>query len=181
MQENFDVYKYINYYFNHTYNVVLAWKDIQLILIENKIIDEVEYNKINSLIIWHDNSKISKEEFLGYGLKFFPVDNNAKNDELFKEAWEHHKENNLHHHQSLKYYQGKYKKCYLIEMICDWIAMGWETGSLAQEYYEQNKNKIELTNEDKKIIEDIFLLINKSCCLSNHKATDKEKAILYFR
>ncbi len=181
MQENFDVHKYINYYFNHTYNVVLAWKDIQLCLIENMIIDEEEFNKINFLIIWHDNSKISKEEFFGYGLKFFPLDKSEKNNELFKEAWEHHKNNNLHHHQRLKNYQGKDKKCYLIEMICDWIAMGWETGSLAQEYYELNKDKIDLLYEDKRFIDDIFILIDKSGCLSNHKVTDSEKAFLYFK
>lgn len=172
MQEEFDVHKYVTYYFNHTYNVVLAWKDIRHILIEKDVINEEEYQKINHLIVWHDNSKLSKEEFAGYGLKFF---GEGRNDELFKEAWKHHKENNLHHHQSLKDYDGKDKKCYLIEMICDWLAMGWEMDSLGFDYYEQNKNKIELPEEDKKIIEYIFFLINNSNCFSRHKVTEKEK------
>lgn len=180
MQEKFDVYGYINYYFNHTYNVVLAWKDIQVPLIENEIINEIEFNKINQLIIWHDNSKISKEEFEGYGLKFFPLGNTKNNDESFKQAWKHHKENNLHHHQSLKDYEGPYRKCYLIEMICDWIAMGWETGSLAQDYYESNKNQFGLLEEDNKLIQKVFLLINENNCFSNTRVTDKEKALLYF-
>lgn len=179
-QEKFNVYEYINYYFNHTYNVVLVWKNIQLLLIENKIINESEFNKINQLIIWHDNSKISKEEFDGYGLKFFSLGDNKNSEESFKQAWKHHKENNLHHHQSLKDYNGPDRKCYLIEMICDWIAMGWETGNLAQDYYETNKDKIELSEEDKKLIEYIFILIKDNNCFSNTKVTEKEKALLYF-
>jgi len=181
MQEKFDVYGYINYYLNHTYNVVLAWKDIRMPLIENKVIDEFEFNKINEQIIWHDNSKISKEEFNAYGVKFFPLSTTEKNQEEFKKAWEHHKENNLHHHQSLKDYNGPYRKCYLIEMICDWIAMGWETGNLAQDYYQNNKEKIDLDGEDKKIIECIFELIKQNNCISNGKVTNKEKALLYFK
>jgi|GEM_PF-6594001 len=180
VQEKFDVYGYIDYYFNHTYNVVLAWKDIQIPLIKNQLIDESEFNKINNLIIWHDNSKISKEEFEGYGLKFFPLEEFRNNEESFKQAWKHHKEHNLHHHQSLKDYNGPDRKCYLIEMICDWIAMGWETGNLAQDYYESNKNNINLLEEDKKLIEKVFLLIKENNCFSNTKINDKEKVLLYF-
>lgn len=180
MDEKFDVYGYINYYFNHTYNVVLAWKDIQLPIIKAMIIDEQEFNKINQLIIWHDNSKISKEEFAGYGMKFFPLNTTKNVDEIYKQAWKHHKENNLHHHQSLKNYTGPDRKCYLIEMICDWIAMGWETGTLAEDYYESNKGKIELLEEDKILIEKVFMLIKESNCLSKSNITEEGKSALYF-
>jgi len=181
MQENFDVYGYINYYFNHTYNVVLAWKDIQQTLLENKVINKLEFDKINELIIWHDNSKISKEEFEAYGLKFFPLGATEFDEEIFKKAWQHHKENNLHHHQTLKEHKGQYHICYLVEMICDWIAMGWETNNLAQDYYQNNKEKIDLCEDDKNIIKYIFELIKQNKCISNGQITNKEKSLLYFK
>lgn len=181
MGYNFDVLKYFDYYRNHTYNVVLAWKDIQTILIENEIISEEEFKTINHLIIWHDNSKISKEEFAGYGEKFFPLDEKTTNIDNFKNAWDHHKNNNLHHHQSLGQYSGSNRKCYLIEMICDWIAMGWEMNLLAEDYYNENKEKIKLLKEDHQMINDIFTLIKQGDCFSKGHVSSKEKTLILLK
>jgi len=181
VEYNFDVRGYFNYYATHTYNVVLAWKDIQTALIENDFINEPEYEKIKQLIIRHDDSKISEEEFSGYGEKFYPLDNSNIDLDSFKKAWEHHKKNNLHHYQTLKEYNGSDKKCYLIEMICDWIAMGWETGTLAETYYTENKEQLLLSEEDNKIVNQVFSLIKENNCFSKGYVSDEDKASLYFK
>lgn len=180
MENGFNPMEYFNYYMNHTYNVLLAWKDIRDVLYDSEVINDKEYDKINRLIIWHDNSKIEKEEFNAYGMKFFGKEKTEEANDQFKEAWNHHKSKNLHHHQSLAEYNGLDKKCYIIEMLCDWIAMGWEMGSLAQEYYIDIKEKIELSNEDKILIEKIFYLIKENKCYSDHKITNEEKRLIYY-
>ena len=179
--------KYMYYYFRHTYNVVLAWKDIQDILIENGIISEEEFKKINHIIIWHDNSKIDAAEFEAYAAKFYPelLETDAEGLETikikFKAAWEHHKKENLHHWQTLKDYTESDWKCYLVDLVCDWIAMGWEPGSLYYEYYEQNKDTIDLPAEYKKQLEIIISLIRSSGCYANGKITSEQKARLLFK
>ena len=182
-----DTMKYFEYYTKHTYKVVLAWKDIQDILIENHIINEEEFSKINNLIIWHDNSKIDQEEFDAYAAKYYPIVSEttiSSTDEInnnFKSAWEHHKKYNLHHHQTLKTYQGVDWKCYLIDMICDWIAMGWETGTLAYDYYQENKDKIDLPFEYKIFLEETLSLIINNQCYANEPFSTEKQAILVFK
>ena len=163
MAQAFDVIAYFDYYRRHTYNVVLAWKDIQDLIIENKIINKEEFDKINRLIIWHDNSKIAAEEFAAYGAKFYPIGsiNKEESKAVFKVAWEHHKAKNIHHHQTLKDYKGDDWICYLIELICDWIAFGWETGDLIHEYYDKNKEQIDLPIEYKNKLESILAFDKK--------------------
>lgn len=39
------------HYFKHIYYVVLAWKQIQDLLIDNNLISDMEFDKINQLII----------------------------------------------------------------------------------------------------------------------------------
>jgi hypothetical protein len=182
----FNVLGYIKYYQRHTYYVVLAWKDIQNILIENGIINEDEFNRINHLILCHDNSKIDEEEFEAYGTKFYPLKSDVPIvqediDTAFKAAWAHHKANNIHHHQTLKDYQGSDWKCFLIEMLCDWIAMGWETGTLASDYYQMHKEKIDLPIEYKVLLEELLNLINKSECYANGQFSNEKEAELAFK
>ncbi len=64
----------------------------------------MEFDRINPLIIWHDNSKISDDEWLSYATKFYPIGNqdSMQVKEDFKKAVEHHKFSNLHHFESLQ-------------------------------------------------------------------------------
>ena len=181
--EIFNVWKYFEYYMNHTYNVVLAWKAIQDILLENEIINEDEFTKINMLIAWHDNSKINSDEFSAYGAKFFPV-KEAKDigsAEDFKLAWDVHKSKNLHHHQSLNNYTESDWKCYIVEMICDWIAMGFETDTSACKYYEQQRENIVLPDEYRMLLEKILSCINAADDDVYKKPNSKTEARLIFK
>lgn len=175
---------HFTHYMKHTLYVVLAWKEIQDIILDNNLINEEEFKKINQLIIWHDNSKISKEEWLPYARQFNPLgyaDSNKVKKE-FKQAVTHHKKNNLHHFESLKNYIGPDWKCYIIEMICDYIAMGWEFDNYIFEYYEKSKEKIVLPTLYQNYLDEI---LNALKCPSMHyinePLTKKRIAYLQFK
>lgn len=184
MQTNCNQRLYFMHYLKHTYFVVLAWKQIQDIIIENNLINETEFQKINQLIIYHDNSKISKEEWLPYARKFNPIGNQDidKVSAEFKEAVKHHKGNNFHHFELLKTYIGPYWKCYIIEMICDYIAMGWEFGTYIFEYYDANKEKIDLPIPYQEYLDEVLnLLRDPSMHPIQEPLTHKRISSLYFK
>lgn len=49
----------------------------------------------------------------------------------------------------------------IIHMVIDWTAMGYKFGDTAQQYYESNKDKIELSDEHKMFMYEIFDRLNK--------------------
>jgi hypothetical protein len=186
-QIEFNAKAYFEYYVKHTSNVVLAWSIIRDFLIEERVINENELEKINNLVVWHDNSKINLDEFSAYALRFYPCVGklDEKNQKLiknnFKKACKIHKKSNLHHHETLKNYQGKDLICYVIEMICDWIAMGWETDFTALQYYEMKKEELELPKATRQTVEKILELINKKNSTVYEPKTEKEKIRLWIR
>lgn len=156
--------KYMEHYFTHTYFCVLAWKAIRNELLEAKVITESEFSLINHLVAWHDDSKISEEEFGPYavGLYSESKDDPEIHSQLI-EAIKHHKENNIHHHETLANYKGDDWKCYVVELICDYIAMGWEFKNYLFEYYQANKDKINLPPEYKEYLELVMSIIREKC------------------
>lgn len=177
--------RYFDYYARHTYLVVLAWKYIQDILLEHNLITEEEFIKINNLIIWHDNSKISKEEFIPYACRFYPSEEVLSPEETayikskFKEAVKHHKENNIHHYETLRNYQGEDWRCYIIEMICDYIAMGWQFDNYLFEYYESIKEKLNFPLEYAEYLNNVLAILkDPSMHYIEEPLTMKREAIL---
>jgi hypothetical protein len=108
--------------------------------------DDVLWHNIRQQVCFHDLSKFSKEEFIEYQQAFFPVGKKSQ----IGQAWEHHKENNHHHWETLK------DNLDVVHMIIDWTAMGYKFGDTAQEYYENNIDRIEVTADQKKIMYEIF-------------------------
>jgi ubiquitin-protein ligase len=97
----------------------------------------------------HDDSKLSHEEFIPYRKKFFPCSQDAKKvfEDEFDLAWEHHKKKNPHHWEywlKNKPSTPYDKSLYAVEMICDWMAMGYKFGDTAEQFYQNNKHKITL-------------------------------------
>lgn len=150
------------HYFRHIYYVVLAWKLICEYMISHDLITEEEFRKINHLIAWHDNSKISEEERCGYQKLYLKNKSEEEKREVLSAIY-HHKKNNLHHYESLKDYHGDDWKCYVIELICDYIAMGWELENSLFEYYEEFKEKIDLPKEYKEYLENVLNILKESC------------------
>lgn len=138
--------EYLDYIERHYDNVQKAWK-----MINDKcagfrfLYDDFVWHSINLEVKSHDMSKLSEQEFTQYRQYFFPCKNEEKNKLLFEGAWENHKNNNDHHWQKwVKESQGfPYADMYLVMNIVDWVAMGFEFGNTAREYYENNKDKID--------------------------------------
>ena len=91
----------------------------------------------------------------------------------FDKAWEHHFKVNKHHwnhwcyNWELNESGVPLNECklsiplemsdrYIIEMICDWTAMGYKFENTAKDFYLKNKNKIELNPKTKYKVELIF-------------------------
>lgn len=132
--------------------------------LDTKLWDNYQYEGLKAMIQSHDLSKLDDEEFGAYRRNFFPLNEEEKefNKSCFKTAWEHHKEFNPHHWQSrvgktFDKYSGFEGSYYAIENAMDWIAMAYEFNEIPlNKYYLENKDKIELSNNDKYIIEKVY-------------------------
>ena len=158
--------EYIEYIDNHQANVWNAWcKNMNLFLdIFPFLSDLVNQKKIQNNIIIHDKSKYSDEEFEPYRIQFFSINDKEKegNKENFDMAWKHHYTNNMHHWNYWVNEKGEAKEMddfSIIEMICDWMAMGVQFNNTAAEYYEKNKDKINLASNTRIKVESILIKI----------------------
>lgn len=103
-------------------------------------------------ILKHDASKYDTEEYEPYRANFFPISEGEKkvNAEKFKRASNRHCLINLHHWNAWVNHNGEAKEMYIvyiIEMVCDWIAMGRSFNNTAKEFYESKKDDIILHPE----------------------------------
>ena len=140
--------EYLNYFERHYDNVQMAWK-----LINDRcqhkdfrfIYDDFVWHSIDSAIKMHDESKLSAGEFTQYRNYFFPVDGEEKDKLSFNFAWGHHLDQNEHHWENWTTKDNlMYGDIFVVQMVCDWVAMGFEFGDTAKDYYEKNKDKIKL-------------------------------------
>ena len=147
--------EYKNYINNHKLTVQRVWNELQLkskneFFILNKELNE----KISKRILCHDDSKYSIEEFDPYRKFFYPTNNEKKNYQDFRLAFQIHYSKNDHHWEywldkdGNPVNRGDLRDETIIEMFCDWQAMSYMFGDTPQEYYEKNKHKIKLLKED---------------------------------
>lgn len=174
MREELNKFReYLDYIERHYDNVQTAWNLIQT-KCKGKgfrfLTDDFCWHQINYDIVNHDYSKLSKEEFTAYRRKFFPTNtekmlesSDSKGDlkeqveKDFLKAWHHHKNNNLHHWQSWTAQKPTpYDDCFVVMMMVDWVAMGFEFGDTAKSYYEKNKDQIKLPEWSVKLMYEIF-------------------------
>jgi len=155
--------EYLDYLEEHYNNVQKAWKEIQDKCFDLWFVrDEFYFNAMSNRIRIHDESKLSCDEFVQYRAHFFPTkkeqsDNNL-NKSLFVKAWEHHQNHSTHHwghfyHDPCDVYKGLL--C-IVEMICDWMAMGYKFGDNAHTYYESNKHEMTIREDDEEFMYMIF-------------------------
>jgi hypothetical protein len=165
--------EYKQYINEHIANVQKAWNELQE-LAKNECFtfyyDDFINRQICYLIDNHDQDKYNHNIFDSYRKNFFPINEKEKkkNKKRFEFAWKYHWTNNPHHHQFWKSFDivwGKYPQipyqCFLIEMICDWQAMGYKFGDNAYEYYYANKDDIFIYPEWVEYLESILELYNK--------------------
>jgi hypothetical protein len=143
--------EYLNYIEEHKKNVAEIWKCLQKRCKGNYLLDDFTYNIIDELIITHDESKKSGHEFSRYRAKFFPCKTEKTGDlkdsieENFKYACNFHYNSNPHHWEfwvMVRDVPIKMPLKYVIEMLCDWSAMGLKFGDLPSNFYNKNKPKM---------------------------------------
>ena len=158
MEIKYDAWAFFADYNKHIKFVIYAWLTIRDFIWEQGLLTDAEYKKVNNLIALHDDSKMSKEEYNAYATWFFPTEDvdreNFKGE--FKKAVAHHKQANLHHFESLRNYKGPWWRCYIIEMICDYIAMGWKLGHFIFEYYDEHKEEMGLPKEYQEYLDKVL-------------------------
>jgi hypothetical protein len=145
---------YMYYIKNHIKNVHEAYHTAESAF--RDIFPDVYDNreKLNILVANlknHDKSKFDNEEFFAYRNKFFPVNNNDldpdKIEEYFNIAWLHHIHNNPHHPNHWVLVEGDKIKIfdmpdiYIIEMLCDWMAMSKYYNSTTLGYWKSESAK----------------------------------------
>lgn len=124
--------------------------------------DDCTWHTLRQEVCHHDISKFSAEEFVQYRDRFFPLHiPSAEDYASFDKAWEHHKANNTHHHESIRTDGRGNTEKDLVHMLVDWVAMGYKFGKTAKEYYEANKHNIKLLPEHEKFIYTIFERLDK--------------------
>jgi len=130
------------------------------------VADDVSWHTLRVEVEYRDLSKFSKEEFVQYRDFFFPVNDEDKKNSGMDTAWENHKVKNPHHHETVK------NRLDVIHMIIDWTAMGYKFGDTAQQYYETNKDKINLTDDQIKIMYEVFHRITARTKVKRGKTDD---------
>ena len=165
-----DIYK--EYIDNHRQNVQKAWTIMKsnsecMIHISKYLNTSIEaaIDLIDNLIINHDMSKYDEFEFNAYRKEFYPVseDEKEENKPMFDAAWKHHYYNNLHH-WNWWYETGNMdnmKLPYVVEMICDWEAMGYKFGNTSRQWYDENRDKIKLGELQRKFAETLMNIMHK--------------------
>lgn len=165
--------KYCDYVEEHLLNVQKAWGILKEALKgENVIYDDHLFFNIDGQIKDHDLSKMMSAEFMPYANWFFgdhgkewesmDVDHEAEHiclKEDFNRAWDHHKKYNPHHWQSACPELVRFPNqnaCHIVCMVADWMAMGMKFGDTAEEYYDTNKEKIDLPEWAVTFLELIF-------------------------
>jgi len=147
--------EYLDYLEDHIRNVEKAWKILQDKCKNFKFIyDDGSFFYLDAKIKEHDLSKFSEFEFIQYRKAFYPTSHESKYD--MSEAWEHHKKNNDHHWENWKNSEDADQYLCLVHNIVDWMAMGLHLGNTAQEYYENNKDKIKLPKWARNRMYEIF-------------------------
>ena len=153
-------HQYIRYIDKHIENVEKAFYELALCPYLNHIMNEYTCAKLYDQIKVHDESKYEVEEFDAYRKNFYPINKQEKEDNKkdFDKAWEHHLKNNRHHWQSRQYDKEFTMQIQIdiLENVCDWLAMGYTFGDRPYQYYEKNKDKINLPKKDREFLEKII-------------------------
>jgi len=151
---------YLDYIENHLRNIEKAWGVLQEKCKDMRFIyDDYVFHEIRGHLEQHDVSKLSPEEFVQYRVKFYPTEHEDANSADFAAAWEHHKGENPHHWENwaaTEFFNPYAGEVHCVCMVADWMAMGYQFGDTAREYYEKNKDRIELPEWAVRFIHEIF-------------------------
>lgn len=135
--------KYLDYIEDHLVNVAKAFSELSDACNgkEHWVGDDCSWYTLHHEVMNHDLSKFSKEEFVQYRDNFFPINDSDKENSCFDAAWENHKTQNRHHHETADNYHD------LVHMVVDWVAMSYKFNDNPRDFYEKTKPKMNLKPE----------------------------------
>lgn len=125
------------------------------------------------LMLTHDLSKLSPQEFFGYANFFYGEGRNAEKHSTryklakaeYDRAWNNHQHFNKHHWQYylLTDYKGNIEpipmpSIYILEMVADWIGAGktYNSSNNVIQWYEKNESNIILHKQTRNSLEIIL-------------------------
>ncbi len=150
--------EYLDYLREHILNVKKAWEEVQSKCKDMRVVwDDYYFHWLDSEVRFHDVSKFSEHELVQYRKSFYKLKSEEKYD--MSQAWEHHKSSNTHHWENWIAKEMSHPnewEIHCTHMVIDWMAMGYKFGDTAKEYYETNKDRIDLPDYAVKYIYDIF-------------------------
>jgi len=183
--------EYCNYVEEHLVNVGKAWTILQQAIGDDAIIKtDQTFWHIHRLIEEHDISKLSISEFIPYAEWFFSQygknlgsihrtpffeREHKMRKAAFSYAWTHHQACNPHHWENWtkadEAFTGE-NECHVVCMVVDWMAMGMKFGESAEEYYQHEKENIDLPRWAVDFLEFIFLSLRDSTIHLTRRTND---------
>ncbi len=157
--------EYLDYLEEHIENIRRAHDEVMRACSEMWFAkDDVFWHTLRQVVCEHDMSKFGAEEFVQYANAFYAdryVDEQHAKAALAT-AWEHHKANNPHHHESAAC------DLDLVHMVIDWTAMGYRFGDTAEQFYRKHAEEMNFSDAQVDFLNEIFT------CISAAKSTAKE-------
>lgn len=151
---------YEDYIISHKQGVVDAYYKIKETCADMEFIsDEKLSARLINCISNHDNSKHDFEEFDAYRQHWYPMDGEEVDEVEYQKAWIHHYLSNPHHWEywlENDVEDHEFELLSTVEMVCDWMSVGSSCGNTAKEFYEQNKEKIRISDWKRTLITEIF-------------------------
>ena len=153
----------------------------------DKIFPDLNRHQLSMIIVHHDMSKLTEDEYDDYDNYFYRGGYSTKvGKEAFDRAWLHHIHVNPHHWQhwvlisdegNFDINIGKVKALdmpnnYIFEMICDWWSFNWAKHASDIEldgdsryeifnWYDSHKDKMILSELTRKKVEELLGLLRK--------------------
>jgi hypothetical protein len=158
---------YKSYIDEHRSNVAKFWNRLHPKCKGNFRFDDYYMHVIDGLIMHHDISKYTSEEFHGYRQYFYPRKGEQQDKYTFNMAWNFHQKANMHHWEYWVIPNDAILPMpftYIIEMLCDWGAMSIKFNNKISDWYNENKEYMLLHEKTIKHIEKWMPLVD-SCII----------------
>ena len=149
--------KYLDYLDEHLNNVAKAFNELSEACDgkEHWVGDDCAWWSFKDEVENHDISKFRKEEFVQYRDNFFPVNDKDKENSCFDTAWENHKNENHHHHETAEHYMD------IVHMVIDWMAMSYKFGDNPRDFYNKTKPNMHLDEKFHDYIDKLFTYLEE--------------------
>lgn len=159
--------EYEAYLEQHISGVKKVYEKIKDVLLTESDLTVEDLTALDNQIDLHDASKYEDEEFYPYLYHFYPSQAGANDEVAYDRAWNHHQKHNPHHWQYWILQKDSGARVlldmpenYVIEMLCDWSSFQYKNPeSTANNWYTNNKDKMLLSENTRKVVEKYLTLI----------------------